>query len=599
MFDGQVGIRAAAGRRAGDDSSWRVGDEACAHPGFDPGGPDSAAFNFDLLGPDPFDLDPWEALELRSEPRVGAEQAGRRQGADGSGVLGEDGDSFEDVCRPVEPTALLADELAGKSPGADLAYLLERGEPAEADDYALVEAVAGWQRLAAWVAAGAAAAAAELADRPSMNPNWPESAGKVSELNVAGEELAMRLSCSRRAAWSLVREGRAFRGPLAATGDALARGGIDLPRARVLVGALEDVSIPLALEVQDAVLPGAPGRTVGQLRRDVARALIVADPAGAEERCRVARRGRRVDRPKVLPDGMAGLWAVLPAADAVRLDAGIDTLAHGARNAGDPRTLDQLRADLLVDLTLGRFTAPAECVDGDGRRAAGGIGAQGARGVGDDGARGADGVGGQGARGADRVGGQGAGDADDVGGHGARGAPPRRLSARSQIRVTVPMTSLQGAGDDPGELVGYGPITAGTAQDLAADGIWTRLVTDPTTGAVLDVGRTRYRPPAALAEHVRARDRYCARPGCSARAEACDLDHTVEYGRERGETKDDNLGPLCARDHQIKTDGGFALAQVAPGVFEWCTPTGHRYRVTPGADRAVQRLPRSQRPPPF
>ena len=165
--------------------------------------------------------------------------------------------------------------------------------------------------------------------------------------------------------------------------------------------------------------------------------------------------------------------------------------------------------------------------------------------------------------------------------------------------MTVPMTSLQGTGDEPGELAGYGPITAETAQDLATDGIWTRLVTDPTTGAVLDVGRTRYRPPAALAEHVRARDRYCARPGCSVRAEACDLDHTVEYGRGHGETRVDNLGPLCARDHQIKTDGGFPLIQVAPGVFEWCTPTGHRYRVTPGADLPVQRLPRAQDPPPF
>src|SRR5690606_5724723 len=199
----------------------------------------------------------------------------------------------------------------------------------------------------------------------------------------------------------------------------------------------------------------------------------------------------------VLPDGMAGLWAVLPAADAVRLDAGIDSLAHGARNAGDPRTLDQLRADLLVDLTLGRFELGAGCVDGNGDPLAG--------------------------TGTGTGTGTAPGAVDGSDGEGERVRTPRRLSARSQIRVTVPMTSLQGTGDEPGELAGYGPITAETAQDLATDGIWTRLVTDPTTGAVLDVGRTRYRPPAALGEHVRARDRYCARPGCSVRAEACDL----------------------------------------------------------------------------
>src|SRR5690606_10954711 len=132
-----------------------------------------------------------------------------------------------------EPNTLQAEELAKMVPGANLAHLLERGSPIDADDYALVEAVAGWRRIAAWAAAGAAAAAAELADRPSMNPSWPESAGKVSELNVAGEELAMRLGCSRTEARHLVRDGRAFRGPLTPTGNALARGDIDQRRAQV------------------------------------------------------------------------------------------------------------------------------------------------------------------------------------------------------------------------------------------------------------------------------------------------------------------------------------------------------------------------------
>ena len=118
-------------------------------------------------------------------------------------------------------------------------------------------------------------------------------------------------------------------------------------------------------------------------------------------------------------------------------------------------------------------------------------------------------------------------------------------------------------------------------------------MTDPLDGRVLNVGRTRYRPPADIAEHVRARDGTCARPGCSADASSCDLDHTVEFHRDLGETSDANLEPLCGRDHTVKTDGGFRLAQVSPGVFEWETPTGHRYRVQPGLNLPYVPQPRA------
>ena len=83
---------------------------------------------------------------------------------------------------------------------------------------------------------------------------------------MAGEELAMALSCSRTAARALVRDGRAFQGALAATGDALGRGEIDLARARVLVRALADVPVPEE-EVEESVpipsgrpLRASPGR---------------------------------------------------------------------------------------------------------------------------------------------------------------------------------------------------------------------------------------------------------------------------------------------------------------------------------------------------
>ncbi|WP_308819063.1 hypothetical protein [Pseudonocardia alni] len=50
--------------------------------------------------------------------------------------------------------------------------------------------------------------------------------------------------------------------------------------------------------------------------------------------------------------------------------------------------------------------------------------------------------------------------------------------------------------------MGQGPIPADLARALAAGGVWQRLGTDPLSGTLLDVGRTRYRPPVAMADHA-------------------------------------------------------------------------------------------------
>ncbi len=490
------------------------------------------------------------------------------------------GDSWYEL--PEAPVPWDPAELACAEAGPWLAFALAAGDAEVSSDEALLEAVVGFRKVAAWATANAARAAAALADREAMNPQWPATAGRVSVRDVTGEELALALGCSRRAARHLVRDGRAFEGALTPTGDALARGDIDPAKARVLVEALGDAPTLLALDVQDAVLPEAGRRTPTELSRDVARAIIAADPAGARSRRECATRTRRVDRPRFLADGMAGVWAVLPADRAARMDAVLERLARSGRAAGDPRTLDQLRADLLVDLATGNVARQAPAGDADSVRHTGqGEAVATGRGAGTPTCH---------------------GEAVPDGQDGA--VPPQqwRPGVRAQINVLVPLDVLRGASDQPAELAGYGPITAEAARELAggSDSTWRRLVTDPLSGSVLDVGRTRYRPPGALAEHVRARDRRCVRPGCSAPATSCDLDHTVEFGRDDGPTAHGNLGPLCRRDHQVKTDGGYTLTQLDPGVFEWVTPLGRRYRIRPGVDAAYLDVGRhGDGPPPF
>ena len=79
------------------------------------------------------------------------------------------------------------------------------------------------------------------------------------------------------------------------------------------------------------------------------------------------------------------------------------------------------------------------------------------------------------------------------------------------VRITVSDRLILGLTEEPGYLDGYGPIAASTARELAAEGVWRKLLTDEV-GNVTDIGKHRYRPPAAMAELVRSRDATCRLP---------------------------------------------------------------------------------------
>jgi hypothetical protein len=378
-----------------------------------------------------------------------------------------------------------------------------------------------------------------------------------------------------------VRDGLALGNELLLTAVAVREGRLDTFKLRTVCDRLADRPGQLAWLVQETVLPQAESRTPSQLADDLDRALLTVDPQDAADRLTRAEAKRRVCHPKRLPDGMAGIWAVMPAADAVFVDATLEAHARAARAAGDPRTLDQLRADLLVELATGRAyldACPGIAAGGGAVRSATGPQHR------TDGAASDE-------------------DATPVGPSPMTGI---RLP-QVRIDVTVALSTLVGLDDLPADLTGFGPISADQARALAMGGVWRRLVIDPLSGRVLDVGRTRYRPPRGLVEHVMARDGTCAAPCCSTSARRCDLDHTTEfYGTPAngspvpGTTSADNLGPLSDRCHRLKTDGGFRLTQVEPGVFEWRTPAGLAYRVVPGDHARTERFhddPR-QRPHP-
>ncbi len=70
-------------------------------------------------------------------------------------------------------------------------------------------------------------------------------------------------------------------------------------------------------------------------------------------------------------------------------------------------------------------------------------------------------------------------------------------------------------------------------------------------------------------------------PRCDRPSRDCDLDHIEAFvemddGGPPGQTRPDNLAPLCRRHHRAKTHQGWSYQRNANGSYTWTSPHGHR-----------------------
>ena len=442
-------------------------------------------------------------------------------------------------------------------------------DPARLSDDTLIEAMVGFDRVGSWAAARQARLLAELArrrptDRAPYSARW---AGVGSE--YAPDEVGVALHLARGTACARIGLACRLLTTLPDTFALWEAGQIDTAKARAIDDATVVLSDELARAVQDRVLPRAPEQTLAQLKAALARAVIAADPDGAEARHRQARRDRRV---VISPeaDGMASLWALLTATQAAGAFTWLTRLARGL-GAHDPRSMDTRRADILAALLSGQLivnpdtTATADDDTGDDD-------------TGDD-DTGSDDTGSD-DTGSDDTGSDDTGSDDTPATGTARPIHPI-TPGKPLIQIVIPHSTLTGADDHPAELVGHGPIPASLARETAADGIWHRLITDPLSGTLLDHGRTTYHPPTALADHVRARDVHCRFPGCRRKAADAELDHVVAWS-EGGTTSEPNLAAYCTHHHRLKTHAeGWHVHAHPDGRLTWTTPTGHQHTTQP------------------
>ncbi len=371
---------------------------------------------------------------------------------------------------------------------------------------------------------------ASLDDRDSVAVAQAASAG-IARLEAVRYRALARLSRHREGARSVAQEVAfalsvvdSHAAAMVATAEALTT---RLPRTLGLMdqgrvdgfGAMKVAKATAWLSDENARAADAlledrlPGKNSDQIRKAANHAASMVDREGSDKRCRENRAGRRL----VVSQGEPGVASIeIEDGPVEKVNAAylrINREARALKTADETRTMDQLRADVALDLLLS--------------------------------------------------------------GRGGK-------SERAEVFLYMDLFTYLGLNEDPAEMAGHGHIPASLARHIA-DGpntVLRRIITDPLSGQVEDLGRDRYRPKAGLDEFVRVRDRECRRPGCRRPAQACDLDHSLPW-QFHGATDAADLIAFCRRDHRLKDEPGWIYRMTDDGTLTITTPTGQTYESTP------------------
>ena len=392
---------------------------------------------------------------------------------------------------------------------------------------------------------------------------------------------------------------------------AMSAGDLDLWRATIIATELGEASWQSCAAVEALIHPGVLGEAPGAVTKRVRRVLARIDA----DAVRLKAAKERLDRfVQAYPSRVPGLttWvASLPAADSAACWAAIDDLAHRMRGDDPTRTLEQCRADALVDLMLTNVavtttvtlmipvqTATVDEPDGSLERdlivRAGNPGNPG-----NPGNCAASGTGVDTGAGAAPAGAGG----DRSGAGGCAGATSGQLNQLGQLNPSRLLSSLANTNDfgqpmpDPNPMVeptwaqicamGYeipgigvigGDVVAGILSKF--DTRIARVLLDERTGVVIETSIQEYLPNPAMRRFVQKRDGTCRFPGCRRNAKRCEPDHVIPYSRG-GPTAIWNLAALCKHHHRVKHDAGWTLTITSDGKCTWTDPHGRQYATHP------------------
>ena len=403
---------------------------------------------------------------------------------------------------------LLPSGLEELTPGPVLAALLSSVDVDRLSGHERVVALRAFQRMASHYAAQTYQAMASISDLMHELDDDFELAHRS-----AATEIRAALTLTRRTADSELELALDTKQRLPQVWEALTRGEIDVRRARVIASTTAHLTEAVARLVADRIVDEALVLTTGQLRAAIAKLCIDIDPQDAERRYVEAVEERRIVL-EANPTGTADLRGMdLPPDRAVAISRRINRLARQLKSRAETRSMDQLRADIFLDLLEGSMSSkPSD---------------------------------------------------------GNRGVVDLQVDLETLMNLSESGGELAGYGPVIADI-------ARQVTDEQQRGEWRFTVTNPETCRPIHSGITRRRPLAGERRHVETRHPTCVFPGCRMPAVDCDLDHRIPWS-EGGPTHVDYLVSLCRHDHVNRHHCGWRYEQLPNGDFKWTSRLGHTY----------------------
>jgi hypothetical protein len=429
--------------------------------------------------------------------------------------------------------AALAATLLGLGSADLLASDLPAAQAVVAATQKVINALSAVQLLGieAWSRRAGEQIAADHAEWAAINPgrSFP---GPRDEHEFMDADLAPVLHVAPRTAGRTYDTARTVCALLPATLAAMRAGNLEPYRATAIAEEVPRLRPEICTQVEAALFPGVLELPTARVRAATRRAVAAADPDEVAHRAARARADRYVLLRPGLDPGMTEWVSSQPAAASAAAWAAIDELAHGYVADGEHRSLDQARADAMIDLILGQatitttltLTLPATITPTPP-------------------------------------------DADPNHSNGTDDQDGGLLVRLPRIGIEIPRAGLLPTHD----------------LALLLSDPDTRIrpaLHNPTTGTLTDLATRTYRPHARTAAFVRTRDGTCRFPGCATPAERCHLDHITPY-TDGGPTHPTNLITLCQRHHRLKHHGGWTLTMTPTGTATWTNGIGQHYRTHP------------------
>ena len=272
----------------------------------------------------------------------------RAERADRRDISARIAGSGDDVVATDTRDHTIPEGLDGIAPGILLAGILSEIDVHRLSGHDRVVVLRAHQRMASHHNAKLYEAMGAITDAYAADPEAPTEYAEVCE--DAAAEIRVALRWTRRATDKELSFALDVRRRQPGVFERLASGDIDLRRAKTFDYGTRDLPIATAHAIAERLIDEAAGLTTGELAAKIRRLRVEVEPDEAKLRHDRAHDERRVVL-EATPEGTANIHAFGLRADrAAELMTCLHRTALGLKRDGDERTIDQLRADVLVDL---------------------------------------------------------------------------------------------------------------------------------------------------------------------------------------------------------------------------------------------------------